>query len=191
MSFALTSHMTLQAAIRQYYIDSDAPVRLGLYGDQSYCNLMVIHDPKLKEILAKVGTAFEKANGNTFFNVQHKFTPTEATDSKSSGACDDQIDEDHGKQVQDIFVFVKADMAKQTGGKLALELTEVTRLVVKKGEDRSFMMEPHRAYELEVGISDKALIAAEKSGLVFRKYGGPQPTNEPAYILGVGQSSIF
>jgi hypothetical protein len=32
MSFALTSHMTLQAAIRQYFVDCDAPVGLTLYG---------------------------------------------------------------------------------------------------------------------------------------------------------------
>jgi len=192
MSFALTSHMPLQAATRQYLINSDAPVSFTLHGPTSYCYLKGIQSPQLKELLAKVGSAFEKTAWGIFFNVTHTFTPTEATDSKSNQNLDDQVnkDLDNQVQVQNIFACVKTAIAEQTDGTLALDLTDVTRLVVQKAEDRSFPMGPHRAYKLGITISEKAVEAAEKSGLVFRKYGHSLPTDERVYVLGVGQTSL-
>jgi hypothetical protein len=191
MGFALTSHMTLQAAIGQYFVDCDAPVGLTLHGPNSYCYLKGIQSSQLKAILSKVGDVFEKNKGNTFFNVCHTFTPVEATESKSSGNDDDQIDKNHTTEVRDIFAFVKTAVSEQTSDQLTLDLADVNRLVVQKAVDRSFLMGPHQAYELEVTIPEKTVEAAEKSGLIFRKYGLSQPSDEPAYVLGVGQHALF
>ena len=191
MSFALTSHMTLEAEIYQYSVDWDAPVRLTLYGLNSYCDLKGIQNSYLKAILSKVGDVFEKSKGSTFFNVCHTFTPVEATESKSSENDDDQIDKNHITEVSDVFEFVKAAVSEQTNDQVTLDLTDVNRLVVQKAVDSSFLMEPHQAYELVVTIPEKTVEAAEKSGLIFRKYGLSLPSDEPAYILGVGQQSLF
>ena len=172
MTFTLTSHISIKAAISQCVVPDDAPVSLSLSGPNSYCFLKAIQKPELKELLLKVGAAFEKKERCAFFLVNHTFTPTEATKSKSNENLGDQVNEDLENQVQvkDIFAFVKGVITEQTDDKLALDLTDVTRLVVQKVEDRSFIMGPHRTYTLQITISEKSVEMAEKSGLVFRKY---------------------
>jgi hypothetical protein len=187
MSFALRSHMTLQAAISQYPIDCDAPVGLTLYGQNSYCYLKGIESSQLKAILSKVGDVFERDEGNTFFNVSHTFAPVKPTESKSSGNEDDQIDKNCTTAVRDIFPFVKTAVSDQTNGQLTLDLTDANKLVVGKAVDRSVLMRPRQAYELGVTIPEKTVEAAEKSGLIFREYGFPQSSGKLVYALGVGQ----
>ena len=195
MSFALTSRITLGAQIKQYTINDNGPVNLTLYGSESYCDLKAVQNPQLKEVLAKVGAAFEEKAGWNFFNVDHTFTPTEATDNKSS---EDNEDLDNRAQVKGIFAFVKAAIAGQTNGMMALDLTDVTRLDVHKAEDRhgvirrhEHRLAPHRTFELGVRISEKATEAAEKSGLIFREYAKAASADSTAFALGVGQTSLW
>ncbi len=215
MNFSLTSFVSLSSACSQYYIDNSAPVKLTLLGPESHCELEAIQDPKLKEtvakvgiglcshlkaiydpqlkaVLVKVGSAFErKERGlDVFFNVHHHFTPSEAIDNKDS---DTRIDEEHTRQVHDIFAFVKTAINEQTNGNLSLDLTDVAKLTVSKAEDVGFLCSSRRAYELEVRLSEKAVEAAKKSGIVFQKtYGfAPQPAGTRTFAVGVGQDSIF
>lgn len=176
-SYDLTSHTQLEAACRQYLIDYEAPVRLTLHGPRSYCYLKAIEDPKIKEILVNVGIAFERAQGNTFFNFIHTFRPIETKESNR----------ENNDLVKDTFAFIKTAVNDQTQGQLNLELTDMTKLVVKKAEDRSFIV-TRRAYELDVEISEKAVETAEKSGLVFREYLSSLPKGVTAYALGVGEN---
>lgn len=94
MSFALASHITLSSVESQYSINNDAPVVLALQGPKSYCNLKDVQSSQLKEVLSKVGIAYEKYNGNTFFNVRHAFTSVEATESKSKKSGGAETDTD-------------------------------------------------------------------------------------------------
>jgi hypothetical protein len=125
------------------------------------------------------------------FNVCHTFTPVKATDSKSCGNDDDQIDKNHNTELRDIFAFIKTAVSEQTNDQLTLDLTDVNRLVVEKAVDRSFLMGPHQAYELKISIMEKTVEAAEKSGLIFQKYGPSQPSDKPVYALHVGQRPFF
>lgn len=168
MAFALTSHMGLKSALRQYYIDTDAPVTLSLHGSESYCNLEGIQNSELKETLSKVGDLFESREDVSFYKVTHTFTPVEVSESKSSGSREDQ---NYVSEVQDIFAFVKTAVSRQTDHKLMLDLTDLDRLVVEKVVGRRFFWEPHRMYQLQIMISEETVDAAKKLGLVFRKYG--------------------
>jgi hypothetical protein len=175
-SYDLTSHTSLEAALSQYYIDSEASVRLTLHGPRSYCDLKAIQDPKIKEILVNVGIEFERAQGNRFFNFTHTFRPIETRENNR----------ENDNLVKDTFAFINAAINDQTNGKLTLNLTDITKLIVKKAEDRSFIV-PRRAYELEIEVSEKAVTTAEKSGLVFREYVSSLPKSTTAYVLGIGE----
>lgn len=145
-------------------VDNKAPVRLSLVGpNRSYCHLKGIEDPKLKEVLAKVMDAFEKNIRAFFFDVTHIFTPTE---SKSS---DDRIAEDLNSQILSIFTFARTAVAGQTGDKLQLQVTDITKFIVEKAEDGGFLP-PHRAYELNLVLTEKAVKTARELGLVFREH---------------------
>ena len=179
-NYELNSFIPLQASTSQYDIDHNAPIKLTLHGSRSCCHLRAIQEPKLKEILANVGIEFERVKENKFFNFIHTFLPTETSESNKGNS----------DLVKDIFVFVKEAINNQTNGKLTLDLTDMTQLVVQKAEDRT-TQPPCRAYELVINLSEKAVETAEKSGLIFREYLSfqPQRSEDIPYILGVGEAA--
>lgn len=142
--------------------------------------LKAIQDPKLKEVLSAVGIEFERSKRNTFFNFSHTFTST----------AKNEIHRTNDNQVVDIFDFVNTAVNTQTNGQLILDLADMTKLVVSKGEDRSFQP-AHQAYELSIEISEKAVETAKKSGLVFKENVSSLPEGTVAYIQHVGQNGLF
>lgn len=179
MSFDLKSHVTTAASCSQYHIDDLAPVKLVLFGSNSYCYLKAIQNPQLKEILSKVGAEFERSKNNVFFNFSHTFTPTEKNESSKEN--DDQVSE--------IFEFINTEVHAQTGSKLTLDLDDMTQLTVEKAEYRS-RKQTYRAYEMGIRLSEKTVETAKKSGLVFREYYTSPPEGTIVYAMGVGQTSF-
>lgn len=115
---------------------------------------------------------------NTFFNFSHAFTPVARNENN-------KVQDD---LVGDVFAFVNAAIQDQTMGQLGLELTDMTRLVVNKAEDRSSIT-VCQAYELTLECSEKVIETARKSGLLFFEYPSGPPQGTQAIALGVGQET--
>lgn len=179
MSYNLHSHTDEEAICSQYSINTNAPVQLTLSGPRSYCLLTAIQDPTLKETLSKVGIQHERTRNNTFFNFSHTFTPTEKNESLK----------DNDTHVVDIFEIVNSAVNAQTNGKLVLDLSDITALVVKKGEDRSFTP-AHCAYELSIKMSEQAVETAKKSGLTFNEFISSCPKGTEMWVMRAGQKGI-
>lgn len=184
--FSLASHAPFQAAIRQYLINPNAPIKLRLSTSKSYCNLDTIKNDHFKKILLKVGIPFEK-NLCNFSNVNHRFTPIEAVEDLGNSTEENPATH----QIQDVFPFIETALSEQTNGNAALGLEDITSLTVGKAIDRGFLMGTARVYDISVNISDAAQEAFEKAGLLaFKQFAtySPKP-NSVAFILGIGQKT--
>lgn len=156
MDYIVVSNQTLAASIRQFLIDTNAPVKVTLSGAGVYSTNSCA-DTKLKSILGEIGKCFEEDHPSAFAVYCHTVQTKSLTEKEIKSKTETKI-------ILELLNLLISEY------KFLESAKEILKLEIETTVDRGFLIGKKQAWSLNVSLTTEGLEKAEKAGLKFRKY---------------------